>query len=104
MNMDETNVGVEEVHVDETDVGHLGEYVLNQCSNDNSESEVMAPPLLSSIPNQLLAKDVSRLSKKHLPKRHNRGIPKTTYQPDLLRKVKYHMSQPLFVIIKYVIL
>ena len=29
---------------------------------------------------------------KRLPHRHNRGIPKPTYEPELSPKVKYHMS------------
>ena len=29
---------------------------------------------------------------KRLPHRHNRGIPKPTYEPELSTKVKYHMS------------
>ena len=89
---------------------------LEPSSNDNSETEKVlkegrdntmepSPPseqfgsedAFTEIPNQSSsAKGVLNLEPdpfmKWLPHRHNRGIPKPTYEPELSTKIKYLMS------------
>ena len=59
----------------------------------------MAPPLSESLtpketdtPNQLLVEDAPEPSRRQLPQRHTRGIPKPTYEHELSSNVKYPMS------------
>ncbi|KAK2367103.1 putative mitochondrial protein [Trifolium repens] len=52
--------------------------------------------LLANIPYQSSTEDVPSLDpefpKKQLPERHNRGIPKPRYEPEISSKLKYPMS------------
>ena len=59
----------------------------------------MAPLLSESLtpqeadtPNQLLAEDAPEPSRRQLPQRHTRGIPKPTYEPEISSNVNYPMS------------
>ena len=67
---------------------------LDQSSDEHSETEATMdpPPSESLTPHQSLTKDVPELSRKLLPQRLTRGIPKSTYEPELSSKVKYPMS------------
>ena len=66
----------------------------NQETSGTPEAELYSLP--SNIPNQSLADDtpyiVPESSRRQLPQRHTRGIPKSTYEPELSSKVRYPMS------------
>ena len=72
---------------------------MDQRSDEHPETKVVAPPSSGSLtpqgidtPNQSLAEDAPEPSRKQLPQRHTRGIPKPTYEPEFSSKVKYPMS------------
>ncbi|KAJ7957408.1 Retrovirus-related Pol polyprotein from transposon TNT 1-94 [Quillaja saponaria] len=46
----------------------------------------------AKVPNQSSSEDVLEPSRKQIPSRHNRGIPKPKYEPEISSKVKYPMS------------
>ena len=82
--------------VGELDVGGL---TLDPSSDEHPETKVVAPPLSEPLttqatdtPNQFLAEDAPKPSRRQLPQRHTRGIPKPTYEPELSSNVKYSMS------------
>ena len=53
--------------------------------------DITQPPV--DIPHQSSTEDVPEPNRKQLPHRHTRGIPKSSYEPELSSKVKYPMSQ-----------
>ena len=70
----------------------IGE-TLDQSSDEHPETKVVGPPPFESLtPHQSLTKDVLEQFRKQLPQRLTRGIPKSTYEPELSSKVKYPMS------------
>ena len=81
--------------VGKLDVGGLTLYT---SSDEHSKTEVVALPPSESLiaqeantPNQSLSKDVPEPSRRQLPKRHTKGIPKPTHESKLYSKVKYPM-------------
>lgn len=82
----------EEIPRDETVSGE-------ETGNTEIQSDVMIEELPESTvsqedntPNQSSAEDVLEESRKQLPQRINRGIPKPRYEPEISSKVKYPMS------------
>lgn len=76
---------------------------LDKSGDEHSETEILDPhsfefqvPHVTDMPNQSFADDVPDLesepSRKQLPPRCTRGIPKPTYEPELSSKIKYPMS------------
>ena len=61
---------------------------LDQSSDEHPEIEVVGPPSFESLtPHQLLTKDVPEPSRKLLPQRLTKGIPKPHRNPNFLVKL-----------------
>ncbi|WJZ86739.1 hypothetical protein VitviT2T_006171 [Vitis vinifera] len=85
-------------HISEEDESGQSELVNQEVGElDMSGQQFGSEDVFTEIPNQSSSiEGVLNLEPdpfmKRLPHRHNRGIPKPTYEPELSTKVKYHMS------------
>ncbi|WKA09424.1 hypothetical protein VitviT2T_027072 [Vitis vinifera] len=85
-------------HISEEDESGQSELVNQEvCELDMSGQQFGSEDIFTEIPNQSSSVEgVLNLEPdpfmKRLPHRHNRGIPKPTYEPELSTKVKYPMS------------
>ena len=59
---------------------------------DMSEIELELDPLPVDTPNQSLLEDIHESSRRQLPNRLTRGIPKATYESRLSSKIRYPMN------------
>ena len=60
------------------------------------EIELELDPLPVDTLNQSLSDDIHESSRRQLPNRLTRGIPKVTYEPQLSNKVRYPMNHYMF--------
>ncbi|WKA07561.1 hypothetical protein VitviT2T_025368 [Vitis vinifera] len=89
-------------HISEEDESRQSELVNQEAGElDMSGQQFRSKDVFIEIPNQSLSVEgVLNLEPdpfmKRLPHRHNRGIPKPTYEPELSTKVKYPMSNYVY--------
>ncbi|RVW25420.1 Retrovirus-related Pol polyprotein from transposon RE1 [Vitis vinifera] len=89
-------------HISEEDESGQFELVNQEVGElDMSGQQFVSEDVFTEIPNQLSSVEgvlnlEPDLFMKRLPHRHNRGIPKPTYEPELSTKVKYPMSNYVF--------